>query len=69
MSILGKLGFKITQVLQGNTTFSNKQEGMTIESEVNENTGRYEWHLFDSSETLVFSSHSTSDIAKYLEGK
>ena len=68
MKTLTKLGFKIAQVFQGNTTMINRTTSMIIESERDEATGIYTWYLFDSSDTLVFKGTGTADIEKYLEG-
>jgi hypothetical protein len=68
MNKLTKLGFKIAQVFQGNTTMINHTTGMVIESERDEATGMYNWYLFDSSDTLVFQGTNTADIENYLGG-
>ncbi len=69
MKTLTKLGFKIAQVFQGNTTMINRTSGMIIESERDETTGEYTWYLFDSSETLIFKGTGTSSIENYLSGE
>ena len=69
MKALTKLGFKITQVFQGDTTLINPTTKMIVEVEQNNYTGAYEFSLFDESETLVFTGSCSADVAKYIEGK
>lgn len=69
MKELTKLGFRITQVFQGDTTLVNPTTKMIVEVERNESTGAYEASLFDESETLVFTGSCSADVANYIEGK
>lgn len=66
MKQLTEKGFKITQVIFGNTTLVNPITKMIVEAERNEDTGQYEWYLFDESETLLYIGYSSSAVANYL---